>query len=238
MFRPVEHCVGGMEARRLALPAHARFRRPGTLLHADARADTGSPFSPLAPLFTETRAACVVHTPVGEDGLLFLVERRAERHFEPEDWEILRALAGLAESALKRVRLLGEIRSLSLTDPLTGLANRRQMEVVLERAWAAHEDIGTVAAEQGVRAGAAEEEVVIGTAIARQADLPGRECAGVQDIVAGEEVAAALAGRARDRHGLRRRPYGRNREGARPATAGAGGRDPSLVLARRGHRAR
>ncbi|HEX8273865.1 MAG TPA: GGDEF domain-containing protein [Longimicrobiaceae bacterium] len=137
VFRPVENCVGGTEGRRLALPAHARFRRPGTLLHADARADTGSPFSPLAPLFSETRAACLVHTPVGENGLLFLVERRAERHFEPEDWEILRALAGLAESALKRVRLLGEIRSLSLTDPLTGLANRRQMEVVLERAWAA-----------------------------------------------------------------------------------------------------
>ncbi len=137
VFRPVEHCIGGTEARRLALPAHARFRRPGILARGDARADTGSPFSALSPLFTETRAAYVAHTPVGEDGLLFLVERRAERLFEPQDWDIFRALASLAEAALKRVRLLGEVRSLSLTDPLTGLANRRQMEVVLERAWAA-----------------------------------------------------------------------------------------------------
>ncbi|MET0399578.1 MAG: GGDEF domain-containing protein [Longimicrobiaceae bacterium] len=137
VFRPVEHCIGGGEARRLALPAHARFRRPGILARGDARADTGSPFSALAPLFTETRAAYVAHTPVGEDGLLFLVERREERLFEPQDWDIFRALASLAEAALKRVRLLGEVRNLSLTDPLTGLANRRQMEVVLERVWAA-----------------------------------------------------------------------------------------------------
>lgn len=138
VFRPVENCIGGgTEARRLALPPHARFRRPGILSRCDARADTGSPFAPLSPLFTETHAAYVAHTPVGEDGLLFLVERRADRLFEPQDWDIFRALASLAEAALKRVRLLGEVRSLSLTDPLTGLANRRQMEVVLERAWAA-----------------------------------------------------------------------------------------------------
>jgi diguanylate cyclase (GGDEF)-like protein len=136
VFRPVDSCLGGGEARRLALPAHPRFRRPGILARSDARADTGSPFSPLSPLFTETRAAYLAHTPVGEDGLLFLVERRAERLFEPQDWDIFRALASLAEAALKRVRLLGEVRNLSLTDPLTGLANRRQMEVVLERAWA------------------------------------------------------------------------------------------------------
>ncbi len=135
VFRPVE--PDGAESRRLALPAHPRFRRPGILARSDARADTGSPFSPLSPLFTETRAAYLAHTPVGENGLLFLVERRAERLFEPQDWDIFRALASLAEAALKRVRLLGEVRNLSLTDPLTGLANRRQMEVVLERAWAA-----------------------------------------------------------------------------------------------------
>ncbi|HEV2149135.1 MAG TPA: GGDEF domain-containing protein [Longimicrobiaceae bacterium] len=135
-FRPVEDCLSGSESRRVVLPRHTRFTRPGLLARDDARPDTGSPFSPLAPLFAETRAAVLAYTPVGEDGILFVVERRGERVFLPEDWDIFRALASLAEAALKRVRLLGEVRSLSLTDPLTGLANRRQMEVVLERAWA------------------------------------------------------------------------------------------------------
>jgi diguanylate cyclase (GGDEF)-like protein len=136
-FRPVDACLPCPESRRIVLPHHTRFTRPGLLARADARPDTGSPFSTLAPLFAETHAACLAYTPVGEDGMLFVVERRGERVFGPEDWDTFRALASLADASLRRVRLLGEVRSLSLTDPLTGLANRRQMDVVLERAWAA-----------------------------------------------------------------------------------------------------
>lgn len=137
VFRPLDLCSPTLDLRRVSLPTHTRFSRAGLLAREEARADTGAPFSSLSPLFTDTRAAYVAHVPVGEDGVLLLVERREERVIGPEDWSILRTLASLAEAALRRVRLLREVRTLSLTDPLTGLANRRQMEVVLERAWAA-----------------------------------------------------------------------------------------------------
>jgi diguanylate cyclase (GGDEF)-like protein len=38
---------------------------------------------------------------------------------------------------IRRIRLLDSVSHLSLTDALTGLANRRHMNVVLEHAWAA-----------------------------------------------------------------------------------------------------
>ncbi|HEX2091417.1 MAG TPA: sensor domain-containing diguanylate cyclase [Longimicrobiaceae bacterium] len=136
-FRPLESRLFGMDVRSLALPVHPRFTRPGLLTHMDTRADTGSPFAPLAPLFSEAHATILAHVPVGEKGILFLVERRDDRIFTPDDWEMLRTLADQAAAALRRVRLMEDVRRLSLTDPLTGLANRRRMRVVLEHAWAA-----------------------------------------------------------------------------------------------------
>ncbi|HEX7241738.1 MAG TPA: sensor domain-containing diguanylate cyclase [Longimicrobiaceae bacterium] len=136
-FRPMESRAFGTEVRDMELPAHPRFTRPGLLSEPEARSDTGSPFAPLAPIFEEARAAILAHVPVGDDGILWVVERRDDRVFTPDDWEVLRTLAGQAEAALKRVRLLEDVRRLSLTDPLTGLANRRRMQVVLEHAWAA-----------------------------------------------------------------------------------------------------
>ena len=76
------------------------------------------------------------HVPVGTEGILLVVERRRERLFEAEDWALLRNLASQADGALRRVYSLEEIRQLSLTDPLTGLANRRRMELMVEHAWA------------------------------------------------------------------------------------------------------
>jgi diguanylate cyclase (GGDEF)-like protein len=112
-----------------------RLAAPGLVLAPDARA--GGSFATLAPLFGDPQTTLIAHVPVGEEGVLVLTERREERIFEPEDWDVLRALALQAEMALKRIRLIESVRSLSLTDSLTGLANRRHMEVVLEHAWAA-----------------------------------------------------------------------------------------------------
>jgi PleD family two-component response regulator len=42
-----------------------------------------------------------------------------------------RPLTEQAEGALKRIRLYDEVRSLSLTDELTGVANCRHMRLVL-----------------------------------------------------------------------------------------------------------
>ncbi|HEU0012794.1 MAG TPA: GGDEF domain-containing protein [Longimicrobium sp.] len=126
---------GGGEGHRAALLWDERLARPGLLLCEDARA--GGPAAFAAPLFGDPATALVAHVPVGDEAVLVLTERRDERIFEPEDWDVLRALALQAEMALRRVRLIESVRSLSLTDPLTGLGNRRHMEVVLQHAWAA-----------------------------------------------------------------------------------------------------
>jgi diguanylate cyclase (GGDEF)-like protein len=112
-----------------------RLAAPGLIVSEDARSEGPSPFA--APLFGDPTTALVAHVPVGTEGVLVLTERREERIFEPEDWDVLRALALQAEMALRRVRLIESVRSLSLTDPLTGLGNRRHMEVVMAHAWAA-----------------------------------------------------------------------------------------------------
>jgi diguanylate cyclase (GGDEF)-like protein len=110
------------------------FSKPGLLVTLDARAGGRVPAA--APLFENPQTALVAHVPVGDEAVLVLTERRDERIFEPQDWDILRALALQAEMAIRRVRLIESVRGLSLTDPLTGLANRRHMEVVMEHVWA------------------------------------------------------------------------------------------------------
>jgi len=124
------------EVRHLSLPALPRFRSPGLITRQDAQADTGGPFSGLSPLVHDINAAVIAHVPLG-DGVLMLVDRRADRVFGPEDWDLLGTLTRQADAALRRVRLFHEVHSLSLSDPLTGLANRRQMKIVLERGLAA-----------------------------------------------------------------------------------------------------
>ncbi|HEX8906636.1 MAG TPA: GGDEF domain-containing protein, partial [Longimicrobiaceae bacterium] len=112
-----------------------RFLKPGVLMALDTRGEGGCRAA--APLFGDPATTLIAHTPVADEGLLVLTERREERVFEPEDWDVMRALALQAEMALKRIRLIENVRSLSLTDSLTGLANRRHMDVVMEHAWAA-----------------------------------------------------------------------------------------------------
>ncbi len=120
---------------RLCLPWDERFAEPGLILSEDAR--PGGAIPGAAPLFGDPHTVLVAHVPVGGDGVLVLTERRDERIFEPEDWDVLRALALQAQMALRRLKLLEDVRTLSLTDPLTGLGNRRHMELMLAHAWAA-----------------------------------------------------------------------------------------------------
>jgi len=68
-------------------------------------------------------------------GALFAI--RLDRPFEPADLELLGALAEQAAVAIQNARLFEQVRQLSMTDPLTGLANRRQLERDLAREFAA-----------------------------------------------------------------------------------------------------
>ncbi|HEY7768586.1 GGDEF domain-containing protein [Longimicrobium sp.] len=129
---PAEPCAC---RARVCLAWDDRFAEPGLILSEDAR--PGGAIPGAAALFGDPHTALVAHVPVGGEGVLVLTERRDERIFEPEDWDVLRALALQAQMALRRLKLLEDVRTLSLTDPLTGLGNRRHMELMLAHAWAA-----------------------------------------------------------------------------------------------------
>jgi diguanylate cyclase (GGDEF)-like protein len=68
-------------------------------------------------------------------GVLFACIR--DRPFDDEELELLQALAEQAATAIENARLFQQVRALSLTDPLTGLANRRQLERDMAREFAA-----------------------------------------------------------------------------------------------------
>jgi diguanylate cyclase (GGDEF)-like protein len=129
-------CAGtGADAAEIAIPWTERFTRSGLICVTEVA--EGAEAAALGPLFRERGTSTVACVPLGEGGVLALTERRDERIFEAEDWEVLRMLSLQGEMAMKRCQLLESVRVLSLTDPLTGLANRRHLELVLERAWPA-----------------------------------------------------------------------------------------------------
>lgn len=57
--------------------------------------------------------------------------------FDVEELELMGAMAEQAAIAIQQARLFEQVTILSVTDPLTGLANRRQLEVELPREFAA-----------------------------------------------------------------------------------------------------
>jgi diguanylate cyclase (GGDEF)-like protein len=59
------------------------------------------------------------------------------RPFNADDLELLRAFASQAAIAIEDARLFEQVRMLSVTDALTGLANRRRLDRELEREFAA-----------------------------------------------------------------------------------------------------
>lgn len=59
------------------------------------------------------------------------------RPFDASDLELLRAFASQAAIAIEDARLFEQVRNLSVTDPLTGLANRRRLDRELEREFSA-----------------------------------------------------------------------------------------------------
>jgi diguanylate cyclase (GGDEF)-like protein len=59
------------------------------------------------------------------------------RPFDAHDLELLRAFANHAAAAIENARLFEQVRALSVTDALTGLANRRHLDRELQREFSA-----------------------------------------------------------------------------------------------------
>jgi diguanylate cyclase (GGDEF)-like protein len=59
------------------------------------------------------------------------------RPFDSNDLELLRAFANQAAVAIEDASLFEQVRTMAITDPLTGLANRRRFDRELEREFAA-----------------------------------------------------------------------------------------------------
>ena len=64
-------------------------------------------------------------------------ESQQNRRYSAEDVRLLERLGFQASVAVANARLHHEVRELSLTDPLTGLANRRHLDLFLEKEFAA-----------------------------------------------------------------------------------------------------
>lgn len=113
---------GGTGAAEIALPWMERFARPGLICVSEVA--EGADAAALRPLFRERGTSTVACVPLGEAGVLALTERRDERIFEAEEWEVLRMLSLQGEMAIKRCQLLESVRALSQTDPLTAFRQK------------------------------------------------------------------------------------------------------------------
>jgi len=76
---------------------------------------------------------------VAEDRVLgaLTIGQREKRAFTPHEVRLLQQLADQAAIAVNNARLHERLTALSLTDPLTGLANRRHVELFLDKEFAA-----------------------------------------------------------------------------------------------------
>ena len=144
----------------------------GLWLHPDAAQRTGvvaaaeaappSPFAGAAPLFTRARAVALFVAACG-DGVVVLVERRAEREFEEVDGALLGLLCAQADAALRRVRLLDSLGAVDA--PVPGAAGR--LEQVLRHAWAGGA-LGHPVTFVAVRCGPADEAEACEGALRRE----------------------------------------------------------------------
>ncbi len=89
----------------------------------------------LALLGTRPVAAAPIRFRDSTLGALFACIR--DEPFDPDELHLLGAMAEQAAIAIENARLFEQVTILSVTDPLTGLANRRQLERELAREFAA-----------------------------------------------------------------------------------------------------
>ncbi|HEX6558801.1 MAG TPA: sensor domain-containing diguanylate cyclase [Longimicrobiales bacterium] len=95
------------------------------------------------PYMTGPRLRLVGDSPMAavplryRERMLGVISCVGNRPFDAADLDMLRAFANQTALALEDARLFEQVRALSVTDPLTGLANRRQLDRELTREFAA-----------------------------------------------------------------------------------------------------
>jgi diguanylate cyclase (GGDEF)-like protein len=120
-----------------------RERTPLVIERADGSTFGPDPLGPGVQVGSAMGAPLIVAGEVG--GVLWVGSRRGGR-FGGDDPHLLQRLASQTSLALENARLHASLRALSLTDPLTGLANRRHLQIYLEREVAAGQRGRSVAA--------------------------------------------------------------------------------------------
>jgi diguanylate cyclase (GGDEF)-like protein len=128
-----EHTIG------MTFPVDASFTG-WVVVHGEPRVTTQSTRD---PYMTAASLQLIGDAPVAAmplrygDHLLGVLSCVGNRPFDAADVDLLRAFADQAALALEDARLFDQVRMLSVTDPLTGLANRRQLDRELKREFAA-----------------------------------------------------------------------------------------------------
>lgn len=148
-LRPVPNPRLSAPANQLSVPVAAPLPKSEPLLADGARS---GPLAGLAPLFEEERAFSLAHAPLGSGGLVLLVERRRERVFEAEDWELLRTLCAHADAAIRRISGVQSTDSDAAGGGMQGFVRRAQAADLLRHVW------------QGARRGVALSVVAVRTA--------------------------------------------------------------------------
>ncbi|WP_405586759.1 diguanylate cyclase domain-containing protein [Streptomyces sp. NBC_01190] len=104
-------------------------------------------WSRTAALRRRGRGSCVVAPIVVHGrawGELYVAREIGEPVFGRTDADFASVLAALIAAAIAQTERLAEVKRLAFTDPLTGLGNRRAVDVRLEQALEGHRERGTV----------------------------------------------------------------------------------------------
>jgi len=105
------------------------------VLVTDAKTDQR--FTPIVDALSGFVTKSIIAVPLVTKGKVYgvieLINKLDETHFDDWDLLVLRTIADFAAIAIERAYYLKAVQRLALTDPLTGLANRRAFEQVLER---------------------------------------------------------------------------------------------------------
>jgi GGDEF domain-containing protein len=129
-LRPLPNPALRVDAGRLTLSI--ALPQPGRIAREDVLGRRSGPLAGLTPLFAEERAVSLIHAPFGTGGVILLIERRQERVFGSDDWELLRLLSVHAAAALTRLAPGMQIEALKHLHPCTGLPGESRLTPILE----------------------------------------------------------------------------------------------------------